>query len=62
MTHALQPLDETVFKSFKDHFSKAVRSLSYTKKIFIATKTGFSRVVKSPFEKAFSSEYKIRVC
>ena len=47
-------LDVAVFKSFKDHFSKAVRSLSFTKKIFIVTKREFSRVVKSPFEKAFS--------
>ena len=53
-THAVQPLDVAVFKSFKDHFSKAVRSLSFTKKNFIVTKREFSRVVKSPFEKSFS--------
>ena len=53
-THALQPLDVAVFKSLKDHFSKTVRALSFTKKNFIVTKKEFSRVVKSPFEKAFS--------
>ena len=43
-----------VFKSLKDNFSKTVRALSFTKKNFIVTKKEFSRVVKSPFEKAFS--------
>ena len=31
-THALQPLDVAVFKSLKDRYSKAVQSLSITKK------------------------------
>ena len=53
-THALQPLDVALFKSLKDNFSKTVRALSFTKKNFIVTKKEFSRVVKSPFEKAFS--------
>ena len=30
-THALQPLDVSVFKSLKSHFSKAVHSLSLAK-------------------------------
>ena len=53
-THALQPLDVAVFKSLKDHYAKAVRSLSFTKKNFVLTKREFSKVLKSPFEKAFS--------
>ena len=53
-THALQPLDVAVFKSLKDAFSKRVRALSFTKKNFIVTKRGFSRVVKRPLEQAFS--------
>ena len=31
-TDALQPLDVSVFKSFKDHFSKSVRSITFAKK------------------------------
>ena len=54
MTHALQPLDVSVFKSLKDRYAKAVRSLSFTKKIFIVTKRDFSKVLKVPFEQAFS--------
>ncbi len=46
--------DVSVFKSLKDHFSKAVRSITFAKKDYIVTKRDFSRVVKSPFEKAFS--------
>ena len=53
-THALQPLDVSVFKSLKDRYAKAVRSLSFTKKIFIVTKREFSKVLKVPFEQAFS--------
>ena len=53
-THALQLLDVAVFKSLKDHFSKAVQALSFTKKNFIVTKREFSRVLKGPFEQAFS--------
>ena len=53
MTHALQPLDVAVFKSLKDYFLKTVRALSFTKKNFV-TKKEFSKVVKTPFEKAFS--------
>ena len=37
----------------KDHYAKAVRSLSFTKKNFVVTKREFSKVLKSPFEKAF---------
>lgn len=49
--HALQPLDVSVFKSLKSHFSKA---LSFAKKDFVVSKREFARVVKNPFEKAFS--------
>ena len=53
-THALQPLDVSVFKSLKDRYAKAVQSLSFTKKNFIVTKRDFSKVLKVPFEQAFS--------
>ena len=53
-THALQPLDVSVFKSLKDHFSKSVRSLTFAKKNFVVSKRDFSRIIKSPFERAFS--------
>ena len=53
-THALQPLDMAVFKSFKDQFFKSVRALSFSKKNFIVSKRDFAAVVKDPFEKAFS--------
>ena len=53
-TNALQPLDVSVFKSLKSHFSKAVHALSFTKKDFIVSKREFACVVKTPFEKAFS--------
>lgn len=53
-THALQPLDVSVFKSLKSYFSKAVHALSFAKKDFIVSKREFARVVKTPFEKAFS--------
>ena len=49
-THALQPLDVSVFKSLKDHFAKAIRNLSCSKKIIIVTKREFSKILKSPFE------------
>ena len=53
-THALQPLDVSVFKSLKSHFGKAVHALSFAKKDFVVSKREFARVVKTPFEKAFS--------
>ena len=53
-THALQPLDVAVFKSFKDQFFKSVRALSFSKKNFEVSKRDFAAVVKEPFEKAFS--------
>jgi hypothetical protein len=53
-THALQPLDVSVFKSLKSHFSKAVHALSFAKKDFIVSKREFARAVKTPFERAFS--------
>ena len=53
-THALQPLDVAIFKSFKNHFSKAVKALSFAKKNFVVSKRDFARVVKDPFEQAFS--------
>ena len=34
-THALQPLDVSVFKSLKDSFAKAVRALSFTRKFLL---------------------------
>ena len=52
-THALQPLDVSVFKSLKDHYSKSVRSITFARKNFIAAKQDFSRIIKSPFERAF---------
>ena len=42
ITHALQS-DVSVFKSLKDHFAKAVRILSFSKKNFIVTKREFSK-------------------
>ena len=54
ITHALQPLDVSVFKSLKTNFSKAVHALSFAKKNFIVSKREFAKVVKAPFEKAFS--------
>ena len=53
-THALQPLDVSEFKSLKDHFSKSVRSITFAKQFFIVTKRDFARIIKSPFERAFS--------
>ena len=53
-THALQPLDVAVFKSFKDQFLKSVHALSFSKKNFIVSKRDFAAVVKDPFENAFS--------
>ena len=52
--HALQPLDVAIFKSFKNHFSKAVKALSFAKKNFVVSKRDFAQVVKDPFEQAFS--------
>ena len=53
-THALQPLDVSVFKSLKDTFSKAARAMSFAKFFFIISKREFSRVLKSPLDKSFS--------
>ena len=52
-THALQPLDVSVFKSLKSHFSKAANALSFAKD-FVVSKREFACVVKTPFERAFS--------
>ena len=53
-THAVQPLEVSVFKSLKSHFSKAVHALSLAKKDFVVLKHEFACVVKTPFERAFS--------
>ena len=53
-THALQPLDVSVFKSLKAHFSRALRAFCFTKKDFVVTKRDFARIVKEPFELSFS--------
>ena len=53
-THALQPLDVSVFKSLKDTFSKAARAMSFAKHFFVISKREFSRVLKSPLDKSFS--------
>ena len=54
MTHTLQPLDVAVFKSLKDNYSKTVRSLIFAKPSFVVTKREFSKVIRVPFEHAFS--------
>ena len=53
-THALQPLDVSVFKSLKDHYAKTVRSLTFAKPSFMVTKREFSKVIRVPFEQSFS--------
>lgn len=53
-THALQPLDVAVFKALKAHFSRSLRALCFTRKDFTVSKRDFARVVKEPFEMAFS--------
>ena len=53
-THALQPLDVSVFKSLKDQFYKSLRAFCFLKKNFVVSKKEFASVVKDPFEKAFS--------
>ena len=53
-THALQPLNVSVFKSLKPYFSKAVKAVSFMKRDFIVSKRELARVVKQPFKKAFS--------
>ncbi len=53
-THALQPLDVSVFKSLTDHFSKSVRALAFSKPNIVVCKRDFARVSKGPFERAFS--------
>ena len=49
-THALQPLDVSVFKSLKAHFSRALLVFSFTKKDFVITKRDIARIVKEPFK------------
>ena len=41
-------------KALKAHFSRSLRVCCFTKKIFIVSKHDFARVVKEPFEFAFS--------
>ena len=53
-THALQPLDVSVFKSLKNHFTKNLRAVCFSRKDFVVSKRDFARVVKEPFETAFS--------
>ena len=53
-THALQPLDVSVFRSLKSHFSRSLRATYFAKRDFVVSKRDFARVVKEPFEKAFS--------
>ena len=53
-THALQPLDVSVFKSLKNNFYKSVRAFCFVKRNFTVSKREFAAVVKEPFEKAFS--------
>ena len=50
-THTIQSLDVAVFKFLKDN---SIRPLLFQKN-FIVTKKEFSRVVKTPFEKALST-------
>lgn len=49
-THALQLVDIAVFKSLKDHFSKSVHALSFSKPNFVVSKCDFACVFKVPFE------------
>ena len=46
--------DVAVFKSLKDHFSKAVRALAFSKPNFVVSKRDFAHVFKGPFERSFS--------
>ena len=49
-THALQPLDVSVFKSLKDHYAKTVRSLTFAKPSFMVyNKEGVFEGGPSPF-------------
>ena len=52
MTHALQLLDVSIFKSLKDRYAKAVKS--FTQKKVAVIKREFSKVLKGPFKQAFS--------
>ena len=52
-THALQPLDISVFKSLKTHFATTLRAVCFSKKDFVVSKRDFARVFKDPCEKAF---------
>ena len=55
-THALQPLDVSVFRSLKSNFSKVVHALSFANKDFVVSKRGFTRVVKVPLKEHFPSQ------
>ena len=46
-THALQPLDVSVFKALKAHFSRSLRVFCFTRKDFIVSKRDFARVVRA---------------
>ena len=48
-THALQPLDASVFKSLKSHFGETVHALSLAKKDFVFSKCGFACAIKTQF-------------
>lgn len=53
-TRALQPLNVSVFKSLKAHFSRSLHPWCFIQKDFVVTKRDFTRVVKEPFESSFS--------
>ena len=44
-----------IFKSFKNHFSKAVKAPLFPNKNFVVSKCDFAQVVKDPFEQALST-------
>ena len=53
-THALQPLDVSVFKALKANYAKTVRALCAKKPTLVISKREFSKVLKVPFEQSFS--------